>query len=60
MKIKILRDIRPLLSNGRHTLKEGDIIELLENDAKRLIGLGAAEKVKAEKKKKIIEPEAKE
>tara|TARA_R100000664_G_C2759128_1_gene148594 strand:+ start:3996 stop:4175 length:180 start_codon:yes stop_codon:yes gene_type:complete len=59
MIIKILRDIKPLLSDGRHKFKEGDEAELPKVDARRLIALGAAKELK-EVKAKVIEPEAKE
>ena len=59
MKVKILRDIKVLLSDGRHRFAAGDIANLPENDALHLIDMKAAEHIK-ETKKKIVKPEPKE
>ena len=59
MKIRILKDIKIILSYGKSKFKAGDKLDLLEEDAKRLIQKGFAELLKPEKKAKVIEPETK-
>lgn len=59
MKLKILKDIKIVLSSERLYLKEGEKREFNEDDAKRLIQRGYAEELKPSKKEKVIEPEQK-
>ena len=59
MKLKILKDVKIILSSGKLYLKEGEKRDFNDEDSKRLIQRGYAEELKPSKKEKFIEPEQK-